>query len=53
METLILFSIVWGLVCYKLAEDRNREPILGAIGGLLFGLFAVLYYLLAGKKDNK
>jgi len=52
-STIIIFAIIWGVVCYDMAENRNRKPILGAIGGLLFGLLAVIYYWLAGERvDN-
>lgn len=52
METTILFTLLWAAVCYKMAQNRHRDPVLGVIGGLLFGLFAVLYYAIVGDKNN-
>jgi hypothetical protein len=51
--TVVIFAIIWGVVCYDMAEKRNHSPILGLIGGLLFGLLAVIYYWLADERvDN-
>ena len=52
----ILFSlIIWvlcGFGCYKLAETQGRNAVVGAILGVLFGLLAVLGYLIIGKKKE-
>lgn len=53
MEVLLTL-VVWclcGWGCYKLAETNGRNKTLAAVLGILFGLFAVLGYALAGKKD--
>lgn len=51
MEGIVLaIWALFGVAGYKMAEDRNREPTVGAVAGLLFGVFAILYYLMAGKK---
>lgn len=50
METAIFFGILWALVCYKMAVTRKRDPVLAAILGLIFGIFAVIGYAIAGKK---
>jgi hypothetical protein len=50
METAIFFGILWALVCYKMAITRKREPVLAAILGLIFGIFAVIGYAIAGEK---
>lgn len=47
----ILMSILWGYICYRMAEKRNRDAILGAILGALFGVFAVAGYAIAGNKN--
>ena len=54
MEALLTF-IVWvlcGFGCYKLAESQGRNPIIGAALGIMFGVFSVVGYLIAGKKKN-
>ncbi|HOM27368.1 MAG TPA: hypothetical protein PKV21_07675 [bacterium] len=38
--------------CYKLAEKKGRSKKLALLFGLLFGIFAVIGYLLIGKKEN-
>ena len=45
--------VVWclcGWGCYKIAENNGRDKTLAAVLGVLFGLFAVLGYVIAGKK---
>ena len=46
----IAFAVLWGYICYRMAEKRNRDTTLGAILGAIFGLFAVLGYAIAGDK---
>lgn len=54
MESLgmILFSLLWGYICYKMAETRHRDSTLGFILGAIFGLFAVIGYAIAGEKRS-
>lgn len=54
MEVLvsIMFSILWGYICYRMAEKRHRDTTLGAILGACFGIFAVIGYAIAGDKEN-
>lgn len=47
----ILVAILWGYICYKMAEKRRRDPIIGALLGAIFGIFAVIGYAIAGNKD--
>lgn len=50
---VILSLIVWGLCgfgCYKLAENQGRNTTVAAVLGVLLGIFAVIGYLIAGKK---
>ena len=50
----ILTLVVWALCgwgCYKIAENNDRNTTLAAVLGVLFGLFAVLGYTIAGKKS--
>lgn len=46
----ILVAILWGYICYKMAEKRGRDTFLAAILGALFGIFAVIGYAIAGDK---
>jgi len=55
MDGLFLLGI-WVaaiLVAYLMAEKRGRDPRWAIVGGLLFGWFACLYYLVAGKARVK
>ena len=53
MEILfnILLMILWGALCYRMAENRHRDSTIGFILGALFDIFAVIGYAIAG--DNK
>ena len=44
----LMMSVLWGYICYKMAEKRGRDATLGAILGAIFGLFAVIGYAIAG-----
>ena len=46
----LLVAALWGYVCYRMAEKRGRDVIIGAILGALFGVFAVIGYAIAGDK---
>ena len=48
----ILTCILWGYICYKMAEKRHRDTTLAAILGALFGILAVIGYAIAGDKYN-
>lgn len=48
----LLIAVLWGYICYKMAEKRHRDTTLGAILGALFGLFAVIGYAIAGDKTD-
>lgn len=52
MEILtILIWAAFSFACYKIAESQGRNAWLGAFLGLLFGIFAVVGYLIAGNKS--
>lgn len=38
---------VWAIICSQMAKSRGRSLAGGIVGGYFFGLFAVLYYLIA------
>ena len=44
-----MFGVIFGLVCYKLAENKGRDKNMGFLVGFLFGIFALLYYLCCGE----
>ena len=54
MEILvtIFFAVLWGYICYRMAEKRNRDAALGAILGACFGILAVIGYAIAGDKKD-
>ena len=52
ISSLIWCAIRAGL-CYKIAENNNRNPITATALGVLFGVFAVIGYLIAGKPKLK
>ena len=51
----IISLLVWlacGFACYKLAEKQGRNTVLAAVFGVIFGLLAVLVYLIIGNKKQ-
>lgn len=55
---LIVFCclISWaffGLCCSKLAIQRNKNDLMAAFMGMFFGVFALLYYGLSLKEEEK
>jgi RsiW-degrading membrane proteinase PrsW (M82 family) len=50
--TVIVFAVLWAYVCYKMAQKRNRDVVLAAFLGFMFGLFAVIGYAIAGEKKK-
>ena len=51
----IISLLVWlacGFACYKLAEKQGRNTVLAAVFGVIFGLVAVLVYLIIGNKKQ-
>lgn len=47
----ILMAALWGYICYRMAEKRNRDVVIAAILGAAFGIFAVIGYAIAGDKN--
>ena len=46
----IILCVLFGAVCYFLAKEKNRDTTVAAIIGGLFGIFALIYYLVVDKK---
>lgn len=53
MIIYLFIALLFAAICYRMAEKRGRNPVMGAIGGALFGILAVVYYLIAGNTDQK
>lgn len=49
----VLIWIASAFICYGLAKNKNRNPSVAAGLGILFGVFAIVGYLLIGKKNGK
>jgi len=47
---LVVVWILWPIICYHLAEEKGKHTGLAIFGGLVFGAFAVVYYLLCPKE---
>lgn len=50
----IISLLIWaacGYACYKIAEKNGRNTTTAAILGVIFGLFAIIGYAIAGKKE--
>lgn len=45
-------SILLGIICAIVADTQDRNLFLGFLWGYLFGLLAVIVYLIIGKKEN-
>ena len=50
METAsaLLIAVAFGLISMVMAENRGRDKYLGLASGLLFGIFTIVYYWIAG-----
>lgn len=48
----ILYIVLWGYICFAMAEKRGRDKYLGAILGAIFGIVAVIGYAIAGNKKD-
>lgn len=49
---VVLVSIGIAYVCYQVAKEKGREPIIWAILGLLFGIFALILLVFIPKSDK-
>ena len=44
--------LLCGVVCYLIAQKKNRNVWLAAVLGCLFGVFAIIGYAIVGKKED-
>lgn len=51
MEIIIIW-VLFGGVCYLLAKEKNRNEWLAAFMGVLFGIFALIYYIAVDTKNE-
>lgn len=50
-----LAIVIWALcgwACYSMAENQGRNKALGAALGVIFGVFAIIGYAIAGPKKS-
>ena len=48
----IIIWLLCGFGCYMIAQKNGRNEWLGALLGCLFGVFAIIGYLIAGKPKD-
>lgn len=53
MSPIYLIQLAFIILAYQMAKKRGRDTTLAIVGGLLFGVFACLYYLAAGDSESK
>jgi hypothetical protein len=51
LELMLITAPIWALLCAVIANSKHRSVGAWAIGGLLFGLFAVLILVMSADGD--
>ena len=46
---LIIIWLFEALICYALAKEKNRDKWWGFLMGIVFGVFAIIYYCCCSK----
>jgi len=46
---IVILWLIFGAICYLLAEKKGRDKRIGFLAGILFGVFALIYYLLVSE----
>jgi len=44
MEIVVIIWLASGILCSMIASSKGHSGCMGCLGGLLFGIFAVIYY---------
>lgn len=44
----VFIGFIFALITLFMARDRGRSKVMGFIGGYVFGIWSVIYYLIAG-----
>jgi len=54
MEVIFIIGcwILWPVLCRNIAISKGKDPGMAIVGGILFGLFSVLYYLTVPAVDK-
>jgi hypothetical protein len=54
MEWIFIIGcwILWPILCYNIAKDKGRDTNLAILGGIVFGLFSVIYYVVISKVEK-
>lgn len=42
---VVVIWIICGFVCAGIASSKGKSAGMGFVGGILFGVFAIIYYL--------
>ncbi|MBU1289964.1 hypothetical protein KKG85_01835 [Patescibacteria group bacterium] len=42
---IIIFGVIWGMICFFIAQRKERSAGVAFFMGLIFGFFAFLYYI--------
>ena len=53
MELILIFAVIFAIIGAIMAESRGRNKIGWALGGFLFGVFAILLIAVLGKTNEK
>ena len=54
LETLILiYVLIWVIPCMIIASAKNKSLGMAFIASLFFGIFALIYYIFAGRETSK
>jgi len=53
MIILLIIAVFFSIICYTMADRRGRDKYVGLVCGFIFGIWAVLYYLIAGDTSKK
>ena len=54
MELLVIaIWVLFGIWGASVAKKRGRNQVLGAILTVIFGIFAIFFYMIIGKTDAK
>lgn len=46
----VIFWLLFGGCCFAIAKNKNRNEWVALICGILFGIFALIYYIVVDKK---
>ena len=50
--TMIIIWITFAILCYAVAEKKGRNKLIAFGLGIFFGIFALIYYVVAKGSDE-